>query len=171
MNCLQCKCAFISDKWSWFHLRAFQYTMTQWDIVPAHDGTSEWDRQSLPCTHYCRGCFWLLWRCAESGETLGAGPSGSQPVWRGRLVGWLITTLLIPNKLMAVGEHHLLLLAKARESSHTHREACSTSLKKKKPTIENVGPVMANVRYRNTICMQLYLHVEQRLKHKGHFLK
>lgn len=30
---------------------------------------------------------------------------------------------------------------------------------------------MVNVRYGNTICMQLCLHIEQCLKHRGHFLK
>lgn len=51
----------------------------------------------------------------------------------------------------------------------THREACSTSFKKK--ITENVGPVMVNVRYGNIICMQLWLNIKQCLKHKGHFLK
>lgn len=52
--------------------------------------------------------------------------------------------------------------------THTGRHA-PPHLKKK--VTENVGPVMANVRYGNTICMHLCLHIEQCLKHKGHFLK
>lgn len=53
--------------------------------------------------------------------------------------------------------------------THTSRHA-PPHLKKKKKKTENVGPVMVNVRYGNTICMQLCLHIEQCLKYKGHFL-
>lgn len=109
-------------------------------------------------------------RCAESGETFGEGPGGSQPVRRGRLEGWLITMLLIPNKLMAGGRTPPASAGKS-QWIFPHTQASMLHLISKKKMTENVGPVMVNVRYGNTICMQLCLHIEQCLKHRGHFLK
>lgn len=110
----------------------------------------------------------LLQRCAESVQTFGEWPGGSQPIWR-RLVGDQSLCCSSQTNAWLVGDHHLLCWQK-QVSLPVCRQTHSTSSIKK--ISGNIDPVMLSVIYGNATCIHLHYAIKStryHLKHRSSF--